>query len=195
MGGQGSGRYPKGSGGEKDVSKAGIGKHGGDDTTGIQREDIVLTNEEMSVLNDYKVSGYIKINKLLRQTGEYPEEIKKEIETKIKKIDSAMQKASTSSEVTAYRVVSNSHTKNLNEGDIFEDKGFVSTSVDKRILKAAFDESMSSITIFVPKGTKALPLKGSSFSHSEESELLLNRGTKFKVLKKSGNDIEVEVVK
>jgi len=43
MGGQGSGRYPKGSG----VSKAGIGKHGGDDSTGTYKGKSTTTKKEL----------------------------------------------------------------------------------------------------------------------------------------------------
>jgi hypothetical protein len=60
MGGQGSGRYPKGSGGEKNVSKAGIGKHGGDDTTGTHGNTIKVTFDTSPSSEDMQFLGRLK---------------------------------------------------------------------------------------------------------------------------------------
>jgi len=87
MGGQGSGRYPKGSG--QDKSLAGIGKHGGDDTTGTQKESSFTNKEKEEAFsyvkeiygttNDLNEAGFILPDgSLLDMSGKNDEEIEYE---------------------------------------------------------------------------------------------------------------------
>jgi hypothetical protein len=80
MGGEGSGRYPKGSG--QDKSLAGIGKHGGDDSTGTTKEYSFKENykvdsrfsafvQEMRVDREKTVKGFI--DGKIKSIGEYTE--------------------------------------------------------------------------------------------------------------------------
>jgi len=224
MGGPGSGRYPKGSGGEKDVSKAGIGKHGGDDSTGTTNTKYIARFEtkENKILFSDKINKYIgmdsdnynrdeknsletyvfnsvSINSLLR-TGKIndvyvaSESTVPKIKEDIKNIDTAMEKSFLPFDSVVYRSLYSDITNNLSIGDEFEDKGFVSTSFNKELVEGwNYGRENTILKINISKNTKGIYLskKGRPF----QMELLLNRGTKFKVLKKSGNNIEVEVVK
>jgi hypothetical protein len=64
MGGQGSGRYPKGSGGDK--SLAGIGKHGGNNGDSIRQKEIITARKDKldKLLSDkYDLSTFNKLTK------------------------------------------------------------------------------------------------------------------------------------
>ncbi len=88
------------------------------------------------------------------------------------------------------------HTLNLREGQIFEDRAFVSTTVSRRAMSDNF-ESAGGGTVFrinVPRGSRALYVDSISVGQGEK-ELLLPRGSKFKVDKvtKVNGQTRVEV--
>ena len=87
----------------------------------------------------------------------------------------------------------------MNEGDIFEDSGFVSTSTDGRLPDQYGDVQFE---IIVPSGQKALYMNSlKSFSNENqfdigyqaEKEILLPRGKKFRVVKKEGKKFNYKI--
>lgn len=109
------------------------------------------------------------------------------------------------SDTTVYRGVQGSGTdffKNLNVGDVYEDKGFASTSLDADIATTFATIGLGRedglvLRMNLPKGTKGLfptSVTGLSSLSSRESEFLLPRNSKFKILSNQGRVWDVEVV-
>ena len=69
-------------------------------------------------------------------------------------------------------------------GDVFQDKGFVSTSVDPDFRW----QKGTMVTIRVPPGARGL------YIGRKEKEFLLNRGTSFRVVQNDTNGIILEVI-
>jgi hypothetical protein len=145
----------------------------------------------------YSGHSYTIINRYYRggATSEEP----KGYGSLLANLDSAFKRraARVPSDVEVLRFVSEDHPLwellkygQLTEGVETQDLGYMSTSIHND-----FDwEGRLRIRIKVPKGTPAIYLSG-SFSHfPEEKELLLNRGTRLRVTKVSGNEIQAEVV-
>lgn len=83
----------------------------------------------------------------------------------------------------------------LETGSVWEDKGFVSTSLLENTARkfTDYNPSNSIMEIRLPKGTPVGLLNGISYGHSE-SEILLSAGTQFKVISRTGNRAVLEVV-
>jgi hypothetical protein len=78
--------------------------------------------------------------------------------------------------------------------DVIEDKGFVSTSSDEtRAIGFGRSRDSTILQIHVPKGSKAMSVKELSGFAAEE-EILLNKESKFRILKKVGNKLHVELI-
>ena len=69
----------------------------------------------------------------------------------------------------------------LEEGDILEDKGFVATSRGLNWSPGGLYTDVTRLRIHVKKGTPFIPI-GSVSYHPYEEEILLNRGSRFRVL-------------
>ena len=94
-----------------------------------------------------------------------------------------------------YRGISNRTQLDLKEGDEFRDDGFGSTTIHKSFAQAwARDKGPGGtlVKITVPAGTKVMPLMDSS--GQDEGEVLLNRGTRFRVTNVTGKNIEMTVL-
>ena len=92
----------------------------------------------------------------------------------------------------------------MQEGDEFVDLGFTSTALSKGEIKDFSGRKSAKLEIHVPKGTKAIylgtigknvtkALRGRSWM-AESSELLLNRGTRFRMKGRRGKTTILEVV-
>jgi hypothetical protein len=138
-----------------------------------------LTKEEQQSIEHYQgEKGFEKINNSLR-AGNAPG-------AHAERLSSAISKHKLIDDTTVYRGIGNTLSKQLSDkwrdrevGDppiTFVDKGFVSTSMDKKVAETF---SKNVVTIKLPKGHNVLPIVDRSMSH--EAEILLNRGTKFKV--------------
>jgi hypothetical protein len=98
-------------------------------------------------------------------------------------------------EAWLYRGISNREQFDLKEGDVFQDNGFISTSVHR-----SFAETWAQgkgpggtlIKITAPAGTKVMGIL--DLSDEQEGETILNRGTKFRVTKVTGRIIEMAVL-
>lgn len=148
---------------------------------------------------EYCAGGYRAINGLLRGTMS-SKELKKEELTRaeVKKWTNTLEKAfehtKTKEDMVVYRGFATNISIGLNAGDIIEDKGFVSTSSDeKRASGFGRARDATVLQIHVPKGSKAMSVKELSGFTAEE-EILLNKNSKFRILKKVGNKLHVELV-
>jgi hypothetical protein len=149
-----------------------------------------LSDNERSSLKYYVGSGYTAINSYLRKG----KEIYQVGLDDIANLDAILGRASLQEAKVVYRGLDSERFDRtfgeLKEGDIITDKGFVSTSEDKDVAKAFMmgsKEAGGVAEIHVPKGYKAISViealsKGGSGVYEAESEIILNRGSRFKVL-------------
>jgi hypothetical protein len=142
--------------------------------------EVNQTDKEREAIELYQSSGYRTINGCLR--GE--EKADSETRGTIKKMDSLLEKSQTKEDVTAYRGVDEKTFEKLSgEGmKSFQDKGFVSTSLNSGFAKTYAEENGGTIKIEVPKGTNAYFLNNRYLSTMKhEHELLLSRGKTFEI--------------
>jgi hypothetical protein len=177
-----------------------------------QQKDMGYDEKKASAgnaLSVYKASGYSFINEQLREPSQ-PKE--KHIENKIDKIDQAIEGAPPlKNPVLAYRGIANQGLmgsfffNKLKVGDTFQDLGYVSTTLNPKIAatfagekgtvygKTPVEKQGMILQYHLPKGAKGLFLD--SFTNNfGEYELLLPRGSKFKVTQIRGKIIDVEIV-
>ncbi len=144
-----------------------------------------LTPEEAVAVDDYANFDYGAVNDALRGDGSIPPDV----QTKIDHIDSVMAANSTPEDAWVTRAVSpaafGGKTPDQLVGSSFQDDGFMSTTMTKD-LPLLFDVSASQypaiLRLKVPGGTAAFsPDTVSTSDGPSEYELLLDRGTEFKV--------------
>lgn len=163
-----------------------------------------LTEHEKTSLQHYTLAGSYPINDFLRngttvEKGKYAgatqlrssEDVNKAVDG----MDAAFAKASLDKETTVYRGVNDAAwsviTQQAKDGSIIQDNGFVSTASNKKDVTAS---SLTHwMTIKVPKGYSAIPLDG-VVGNRTKGEILLNRGTKFRVVKLTRNNAVLEVI-
>ena len=141
-----------------------------------------LTKTERAALRGYSGNDYVDISKHLR-TGKSVGNLKLD---QIKNIDKAIKKAVTPDDVVVYRGIKAKRFSYFKKAKnkVIVDKGFVSTTLDREKAYSftdLFGTKQAYCRIKVPKGTNAGYLGTSPFLHPREAELLLSRGTKFKV--------------
>jgi hypothetical protein len=170
-------KHPRVPGGSSEGGQ--FGEDGGGSSGTESSGAVDLTPEEQASITYYQGDkGFEAINGSLRK-GNSPGE-------HAKRLSSAIGKHRLAQETTVYRGFGNTLSKKLADmwrdkepGDppiTFVDKGFVSTSSSKKIAESF---SKNTITIKLPKGYNALPVTDREMSH--EKEILIDRGTKFKV--------------
>lgn len=136
----------------------------------------------------YTGRDYGPINKVLRgQKSTTPV-----IDAKIAALDKNFNEAPlVPKNIEVYRSLRTTVVQDLKPGDVFQDKGFISTTIGKGAVKPVDTESR--MTIRVPKGTKGIYVQEIS-EFPGEMEMLLNRGTKFKILEVKDREILAEVI-
>jgi hypothetical protein len=175
-----------------------------------------FNSEDSPNIEYYTNVGSWEINGLLR-TGKVPKDSnsdKEEIDDWIKSLDNEIGKTSAPRDLVLFRGTSGTGTEvfeKLKVGDIYTDKGFVSTTLDIKVAPefmstatgGKFDsrpiEKGYVLEISVPKGSKALSVNnyfrkvsgryGPSGDIRKEDEHILPRNTKFKVDSVSSIDV------
>ena len=154
------------------------------------------TRMEYNALRHYKGSGYALVNQSLR--GGVRSHLASDC---IAQMDSVLSKvAPIKSDAVVYRGVSQvsskdfrRHLGSLQQGDVFQESAYVSTSLDRRIARSFASEQGFLFTIHMPKGTRALNMsqldpdivKLPKENLDREAEILLPRRSTFKVLAKT----------
>jgi hypothetical protein len=175
-----------------------------------------FNSEDSPNIEYYTNVGSWEINGLLR-TGKVPKDSnsdKEEINDWIKSLDNEIGKTSAPRDLVLFRGTSGTGTEvfeKLKVGDIYTDKGFVSTTLDIKVAPefmstatgGKFDsrpiEKGYVLEISVPKGSKALSVNsyfknvsgryGPSGDIRKEDEHILPRNTKFRVDSISSIDV------
>lgn len=112
-------------------------------------------------------------------------------EADIKKVDMAMSHSPLSHDVVTYRGIQDGRAVfgDAWEGDMtgvrFREPAYSSTTADRRIVDDFIDNrdpAPTEMRIHVPAGTNAINISGYGDDHTDEAELLLDRGTSFRVI-------------
>jgi hypothetical protein len=150
-----------------------------------------FTPREVKALQGYQQSEFLAMNGQLRglDLSEFTDHTLTQTREEIKALDDAFVKATPLPEnVTVYRGVANATMLgDFSQGQVLTDPGFLSTSLDKRVAGGFSDQETGKgavLEIRLPAGTKAIPLSGAT-SGDAQSELLLNRGSRFRVISKT----------
>jgi SPP1 gp7 family putative phage head morphogenesis protein len=145
-----------------------------------------LSPDEVEALRLYQSSAYREWNAALRSDA-----VTDDMRPWINAIDQALQQSALNQDVVVFRGFADEKMLSNFErlpGKIIDDKGYYSTSLDKGVGDKFFqylkEDGHTPILaeIRVPKGTKAAYLEGTRLLQPYEYEILLSRGTKFKVI-------------
>ena len=146
-----------------------------------------LDKKDKEVLDYYVMdAGAYDVNYVLRN----PEAFKTENDKRaIKDLDNAINKSSLNKDVETYRYISNENVfKDMKVGDIYEDKGFMSTTYNpKTDREDNFQDYRVKAIIKAKEGTKALDVSSiydkQAKEGQKESEIIFARDTKMKLIK------------
>lgn len=159
-----------------------------------------LSSKERGALVDYQGHAFESINGGLR-SGDVP----KGQASTIKALDSALSKKTLPHDMELYRGMdmssegSRAVIDTWEPGSTFQDKGYLSTSLDKHMAHNEFVETKgpkATITVRAPKGTHAGYMNAASNNHmiANEQEMLLPRNTNYRVVSKTKTSGGVHVV-
>ena len=152
----------------------------------------VIKQGEKTALNSYTQNAYKEINGLLRGRETYtsmPEYAQNSIKAKIDKLNSLIGKApGLPEDVLTFRGfrgdVLIDQIRTLEVGDIWVEKGFVSTSIRESVARSFAGADGAIFEIANPAGTQGAWVNGviQNARFSAEAEWLLKSGAKFEVL-------------
>lgn len=140
-------------------------------------------DEHAGVLGYYTGTGYKRFNRSLRNGYSDVPIVKERLQHQVAVLNDLINiQDPTTSETTLYRRMEYRRLE-LNEGDEFHDKGFVSTSKEEEVIPIDMEEDSLNYTFFritVPPGAQMLDVE-SVGGDPYENEVILPPGTKFRV--------------
>ncbi|MEU1852924.1 phage minor head protein [Streptomyces sp. NPDC019990] len=151
--------------------------------------DSYTEDEHSLALRRYTGSGFVDMNNCLRVGCQGSEENKKRYRNEISALtDLISVQPPTSEETETYRGLRRTRLE-LNEGDEFHDKGFVSTSRSERVAHDATDRSGEGtmFRIRTPAGAQMLDVASVGGGRAEE-EVIFPPGTKYRVTRVVNRD-------
>lgn len=179
---------------QKFNSKCKVGTYDESNKCGPEKD---ISQKEQNVITGYIQNDNILINKLLSDDQDLTEEEQKIGKQKIEVLDNIFKKTGLHSDRVVYRGISQDNIKFLpdnynNIGSTFIINTFQSTSNNRRsaesFITGGVNDKSILIKIELPKGSKAVSVGDyipteSKFAYSvDESEVLINRNTKFEVV-------------
>jgi hypothetical protein len=151
--------------------------------------DSIMSDAEARTRGNYISMGYEAINGHLRKPKDFPTPA---VIAAVKNMDALFEKVPPlEKEVMVYRGISGSSADKilaLKKGATLSDAAFVSTSLSQDVAKDFATVSGVVVSIRVPKGHRVVP------GERTENELILPRGARFKVVKKTKKSVVLEVV-
>lgn len=159
-----------------------------------------LSVSEKSTLGEYTAEGYLTINKGLREKSNLDRGTIADIQA----ITKILQVSTVPHNVYMYRGAEKKFYDSRIVGEVFRDEGFISTSlVRNRVKTIALEAHPGKVNkttqivvmrILVPKGTHGAYIPDNPDAGTAEHELLLQRGTRFKVLNKDDKCLTLMVL-
>jgi hypothetical protein len=161
----------------------------------------LIDGKYKGAVNAYQTATGYTINEALRD----PQISEGQVQPYIDGLDNAIKDAiPTTKDMTVYRGIKGNGLdffESLKSGDVFQDKGFVSTTLDpKTVTKFSVQGGMYQGIVMrmqIPAGSKGLfpmSVTGMGQASSREAEFILPRDSKFKILSNEGKVWNVEVV-
>jgi len=161
----------------------------------------LMDGKYKGAVNAYQTATGYTINEALRD----PQISQGQVQSYIDGLDNAIKDATpTSEDMTVYRGIKGNGLdffESLKTGDVFQDKGFVSTTLDpKTVTKFSVQGGMYQGIVMrmqIPSGSKGLfpmSVTGMGQASSREAEFILPRDSKFKILSNEGKVWDVGVV-
>lgn len=147
---------------------------------------------QVDALEDYSFTEYKRINSALRRGTTLSRNMQKTVTAIDEVIDGAR---ALPNDVVAYRGLTEKVAKMFQPGTIIRDDAFVSTTLNEKTAAhfADFSKNEFVLEVILPKGTKCVGMP--DFLSIKEQELLLARGTRFRVLERTeAGRIRVEVI-
>jgi polyhydroxyalkanoate synthesis regulator phasin len=154
-------------------------------------------NDMVIAFARYTGKGYKEINAVLRESSYLSQMDDVDIllaKEKAEKISSALEKAKLKKDLIVNRWVKSDFIKDFSENSIFQDNGFVSTSIGEDLFLEKESANIK-LNIFLPKNSKAAFLSGNISSKPNEFEVLIQKNSKFKVLKIDKENIDGNEIK
>lgn len=161
-----------------------------------------LTWDESSAVWGYTDGEYESVNGWLRHhPTDFDMREPKDLDEQVSLLDSATRKWTTPENIKVFRGLDlkREDVENL-EGSIFEDPGFLSTSISRSQAKSFTGKLYDVDVLFeisVPKGVHALPVYVSD--HPEDMEIIFPKGSRLKIIRElpageRGKVFEVELI-
>lgn len=159
------------------------------DTFGVKPDSFLDYEDDLvKAVRDYTGSTYRPINEALRANRKPDYE---EVATTIREMDKAFKKAAPGKEdLFVYRGVDASVTSRMEIGKVFQDDGFISTTVRPGFAK---NWSKTVMQIYVPKDAPHIPVDAFS-KNPGEYEIILARSSQFRVIGKDNAIIDGQEV-
>jgi len=152
----------------------------------ISREQ--FTEQEIKGVGDYQGHSSARINNTLRRAS--ADDLADFDVVTVKRLDSAIDKSVTRGPLVVYRGLDMTKAAGgpLRVGDEFTDHGYSSTSLNTAKTE---DFGPDTMHISIPAGTKALPVHRISSLVPDEEEVILPRGSRFRVVqvRDKGHDV------
>lgn len=132
---------------------------------------------------NYTGHSYSSINETLRNKGDLREFgfVKDTVETLDKVF--AHKSARIKKETIVYRGYTSKIVNNLEPGDIFEDRGYMSTTSEEHKAESWAHSGGAVMHILLPEGANAISARPYS-QYTSEHEILINRGAKIRIIEK-----------
>ncbi len=175
------GKFGEGGGGTS-LQKGGDTDTAGHEAVAQASLSKPLTTSQSEALTQYAGDSYMDVNNTLR--GIASTEDPDTFEYVKDNLDSVFSNTSLSEPLTVYRTLDEDTFARLTSGSSFVDKGYVSTSANKDIGNIIPQSDVGdnvTIEVRLPQGSKALPIGHLTPENPGESEVLIARGSTFKV--------------
>lgn len=159
------------------------------------------TEDEQVAINGYSGNDFLPINDFLRKRAagdEKPRQHEKHGE-QIAHIDAVLRRSRMTEDVHVYRGLTGDIAKRAlraKPGSVIRDKGYVSTSLHSSVAADSFSgEDGVVLKLMLPKGNRAYLMNGRGASNfASEHEVLLPRGSRFRIRHVEGNVVTAEVL-
>lgn len=154
-----------------------------------------LSQDQIDMINEYRSSS--RLSSALRRDIDL-----KRVERELTSLDGIFSKFQLKEDTALFRGIDkrgSQHFKNLVPGDVFVDKGYSSTSIDRSVIDGFDTGDGVSIEILAKKGSQFIPMEGVGDEmindiFNEEFEFLLPRSSEFRIISNDGKNIKVELL-
>lgn len=155
----------------------------------LDHQKHIIENQKLGLVQYYTLQGSYFMNQYLRDMTEYKyknEFLEKIIEPMWQLV---LDSPTFDKEYIVYRFVKeDTYLSNLDIGDIFTEKGFMSTTRDPFYRSDLYKFGFILIKIRIPKNIKGIALCLETVSHfPEEQEIIFSPNTKFKLISKDSD--------